>query len=255
MGYLGVLSILLTSTLCYTTAYHPDECNYSDTYYNIFKIGKHNCDCQAKSAGQLKFDQGKVLVCDGHEWKSLQYEEEYGSRKNPGFSCEDIKASANQAANGVYWITLSDSKVAFPVYCDMAAGGWTMVFKAVSGVDKRVFDTYNSAHTSSEKVIAALDITNKHRDHYKNRIVLNWEDFGASEARVIVFKDGNPVKELKFNTQGSDKLNWFSFSRLVHSPGLTLNPSRRMCSLSQDCTIVTSSLTGTTEAVPLMPDG
>ncbi|KAJ7327798.1 Saccharopine dehydrogenase [Desmophyllum pertusum] len=222
MGYLGVLSILLTSTLCYTTAYQrdPDECNYRDKYCrNIYKIDNHNCDCQAESAGQLKFDQGKVLVCDGREWKSLQYEEKYGSRKNPGFSCEDIMAnSANQAANGVYWIALNDTREAFPVYCDMAAGGWTMVFKAVSGVDRKVFDTYNSAHTSSEEVIAALDITDEHHDHYKNRIVLNWEDFGASEARVVVFKEGHPAMELKFNTAGSDKLNWFSLPRLVDSP-------------------------------------
>ena len=138
MGYLGVLSILLTSTLCYTTAYQrdPDECNYRDKYCrNIYKIDNHNCDCQAESAGQLKFDQGKVLVCDGHEWKSLRYEEKYGSRKNPGFSCEDIMAnSANQAANGVYWIALNGkfcSKVkplgdklahtagAYPGFCSM----------------------------------------------------------------------------------------------------------------------------------------
>ena len=64
-----------------------------------------------------------------------------------------------------------------------------MVFKAVSGVDRKVFDTYNSAHTSSEEVIAALDITDEHHDHYKNRIVLNWEDFGASEVINVAIGD------------------------------------------------------------------
>ena len=59
--------------------------------------------------------------------------------------------------------------------------GWTMVFKAVSGVDKKVYPTYVSLRTSSEKNMAALDVTNKHKDHYKNRIVLKWSDFGASE--------------------------------------------------------------------------
>ena len=58
-----------------------------------------------------------------------------------------------------------------------------MVFKAVSGDNKRVFDTYNSPHTSSEDVMAALDVTNKHTFHYKNRIVLNWGKFGPSEVR------------------------------------------------------------------------
>lgn len=63
-----------------------------------------------------------------------------------------------------------------------------MVFKAVTGVDKRVFDTYNSPHTSSEDVMAALDVTNKHPDHYKNRIVLNWGDFGPSEVNKSSLK-------------------------------------------------------------------
>lgn len=63
-----------------------------------------------------------------------------------------------------------------------------MVFKAVTGVDKRVFDTYNSPHTSSEDVMAALDVTSKHPDHYKNRIVLNWGDFGPSEVNKSSLK-------------------------------------------------------------------
>jgi len=105
MGYPSVFSIVLTSILCYTTAYDPSQCDYAETYYNVFKIGQHNCDCQAKSTGQLKFDKGKVLVCDGNRWNALQYE--YGSKNNPGFSCEDIRSrSAKQAANGLYWITL-----------------------------------------------------------------------------------------------------------------------------------------------------
>ena len=60
-----------------------------------------------------------------------------------------------------------------------------MVFKAVSGINKKVYPTYNSPHTSSEKVMAALDVTNNHKDHYKNRIVLNWADFHASEVTGI----------------------------------------------------------------------
>ena len=56
-----------------------------------------------------------------------------------------------------------------------------MVFKAVAGVDKNVYDTYNSHGTSSEDVMSALDVTNKHHDHYKNRIVSKWRDFNPSE--------------------------------------------------------------------------
>ena len=60
-----------------------------------------------------------------------------------------------------------------------------MVFKVVSGVDKRVWQTYNSGDTSAEFVTAALDVTNQHHDHYKNRVVLNWGNFNPSQVRGI----------------------------------------------------------------------
>ena len=61
-----------------------------------------------------------------------------------------------------------------------------MVFKAVSGVDKNVYSTYTSGQTSSEKVFAALEVTNRHFADYKNRIVLKWKDFGASEVLSLI---------------------------------------------------------------------
>ena len=65
--------------------------------------------------------------------------------------------------------------------------GWTMAFKAVSGVNKNVYSTYTSDQTSSEKVFAALEVTNRHFNHYKNRIVLKWQDIGPTEVLHILF--------------------------------------------------------------------
>lgn len=210
MGYLVGLSILLSVSICCMIA---SSFGCGETYHKVI-----NLDCDPSKAGQMKFTTGKIFVCDGKEWKALQYEESsLGSRRYPGFSCKGIKTSLKDAANGIYWITLSDFKNAFPVYCDMAAGGWTMVFKAVSGVDKKVYPTYVSPRTSSEKNMAALDVTNKHKDHYKNRIVLKWSDFGASEARVALYTGGQLVKELNFNAQRTNNLNWFSASKLIDS--------------------------------------
>ena len=62
--------------------------------------------------------------------------------------------------------------------------GWTMVFKAVSGVARDAYEVYNSAFTYSEKAMAALDVTNNYGDHYKNRIILNWNNFGPSEVKL-----------------------------------------------------------------------
>ena len=64
--------------------------------------------------------------------------------------------------------------------------GWTMVFKAVGGVEKDVYEVYKSDQTLSEDEVEALNVTNKYRDHYKNRIVLNWELFDASEVLKTV---------------------------------------------------------------------
>ena len=61
-----------------------------------------------------------------------------------------------------------------------------MVFKAVSGVSaKKVWPTYNSQSASAEFVMEALDVTNNHQDHYKNRIVMNWDNFYPSQVNKI----------------------------------------------------------------------
>ena len=56
-----------------------------------------------------------------------------------------------------------------------------MVFKIVSGVDRKVWELYSSAFSLAEFETAALDVTNQHRDHYKNRVVMNWDNFNASQ--------------------------------------------------------------------------
>ena len=61
-----------------------------------------------------------------------------------------------------------------------------MVFKAVSGVKENVYSTYTSGQTYHEKVLAALDVTNSYLNDYKNRIVLQWKDFGASEVKIFL---------------------------------------------------------------------
>ena len=56
-----------------------------------------------------------------------------------------------------------------------------MIFKVVSGLDRNVWDLYDSPETSAESVTEALDITNQHPNHYKNRIVMNWQTFSPSQ--------------------------------------------------------------------------
>lgn len=56
-----------------------------------------------------------------------------------------------------------------------------MVYKVVAGLDQNAHDAYKSDQMLSEKEKNALNVTNEHKNHYKNRIILNWETYGASE--------------------------------------------------------------------------
>jgi len=206
----------------------------------IYKLGDASCACdRAEHAGALKYANGKVYVCLGSEWKSLQFQESYvyGTENNPGYSCKDILDKAGQQlSDGVFWIHLRGNQTAFPVYCDMAAGGWTMLFKVVSGVDRKVWELYSSANTSAEFTTAALDVTNQHSDHYKNRVVMNWENFNPTEARVSLYEGGSSKKELIFNASGTNNLNWFSAEKLTTSPWTDINTEpRNFFSVQGDC--------------------
>ncbi len=75
------------------------------------------------------------------------------------------------------------SSFALPLFCHSL--GYTMIFKAVTGANQVAQDAYKSADTYAEFEMEALDVTNQYPNDYKNRIVLNWGAFGASEVRKI----------------------------------------------------------------------
>lgn len=81
-----------------------------------------------------------------------------------------------------------------------------------------MYEAYKSAETYAENETAALTVTNQYPNHYKNRIVLNWCKFGASEARVVLYEGVHPVKELRFDAKGSDNTHWFQFDKLTEKP-------------------------------------
>ena len=76
------------------------------------KAQQHECSCLPKRAGQLKYENGELLVCTGSEWEALQYKLPEGSISNPGYSCKDIKDNnPSQTQNGVYWIALEGKMI------------------------------------------------------------------------------------------------------------------------------------------------
>ena len=64
-----------------------------------------------------------------------------------------------------------------------------MVFKVVGGVAPEDVDNlWASTDTVSENMNAALDVTTAHQEHYKNRIIQNWEAFNPREVCLYSYK-------------------------------------------------------------------
>lgn len=216
MARLTVLALVCFSILCLSSAGGKKGCKKPKRIRPVF-LKESNCECGAKITGRMKQQDGEIFFCDGSEWKALAFETKLlGSKENPGSSCGDIKTNEpRQNTNGVYWISSTKGGETVPVYCDMEAGGWTMVFKILNNAQDDAYTVYTSGGTYAETEIAALDVTNFYSGVYKNEIVINWNDFGPTEARVALFKGGSVVKEMMFDATGSDKLSWFSRDKLT----------------------------------------
>lgn len=59
--------------------------------------------------------------------------------------------------------------------------GWTMVFKAVSGVGSDVYQLWSASNGSFEEKIEALNVNSSFRNHYKNRLVNRWQTVAPKE--------------------------------------------------------------------------
>ncbi|XP_015747573.1 PREDICTED: uncharacterized protein LOC107327342 isoform X2 [Acropora digitifera] len=149
-----------------------------------------------KHAGALKFVDGKLMVCLGDRWAEVNPKVDddayaYGTEFNPGESCKDLKNKlGGSPSDGVYWIKLPSAEKGFPVYCDMKGGGWTLVFKLISGIPEvHLRHSYNGAVPSAEFVEEALSLTNDFKGHYKNRLGIPryWHDFSMEKLKIGLY--------------------------------------------------------------------
>ncbi|XP_029197170.1 uncharacterized protein LOC114962378 isoform X1 [Acropora millepora] len=188
----------------------------------ILKLGKDSCACDREEhVGALKYANNSLYVCLGDKWSAIRLKKlyPYGTENNPGLSCKDIrdKSAEKHLSDGVYWLRNEGFALTsrFPVYCDMASGGWTMVFKVVSGADGNVtaMQMYDSEDTTEEFTFSAQNDINI----YMNRLASSvfWDS--PYQVRVSVYENGSAVKELFFRGTGSDRYNWFSATRLITS--------------------------------------
>ncbi|XP_078381758.1 uncharacterized protein LOC144664478 isoform X1 [Oculina patagonica] len=121
--------------------------------------------------------------------------------------------------SGVYEIKENLTEM-FNVYCDQSSkgGGWTMVFKLVSGVSADVYQLWSSEDSLNENNAEALNVISSLREHYKNRFVQNWQTVNPKEVRVALYTNGSEVLSLFFDSVDADKENWFSKYRLTQAP-------------------------------------
>lgn len=63
--------------------------------------------------------------------------------------------------------------------------GWTMVFKLVSGVSAGIYKLWSSANSLNENKTEALNINSSLKEHYKNRLVQNWQTAHPKEVRNV----------------------------------------------------------------------
>ncbi|XP_028403779.1 uncharacterized protein LOC114526389 [Dendronephthya gigantea] len=154
-------------------------------------------------------------------WTFFQTITLYGSKENPGRSCEDIlmKRCRDDISDGVYWITVGTNiDQPFPVYCDMENGGWTLVFKTIAGESEVIGNIWKDSLTYEESSLEALNKRNSFKKYYKNRILQNWTMFNPIEVRMVLYSQTKEQVVLKFNASGTSKMDWFRVHRLQHSP-------------------------------------
>ncbi|XP_029197146.2 uncharacterized protein LOC114962351 isoform X2 [Acropora millepora] len=242
MKRLSLLSVFVFLTKFVSGQICVDETlDCTDTVSSIFKIGKDSCACDSdQHAGALKFVDGQLRVCLGNRWAKAQWKPKvddayiYGTEFYPGKSCKNIRENiTGPLADGIYWIKSFSADKAFPVYCDMKDGGWTLVFKLFSGIaEVDVWSAYVSELPMAEFVEEAISLTNDYKGHYKNRLGIRryWYDFNMKKVKLALYSSRGTLllkPPLIFKVTKASQLTYF-FRRenLLESPWEDLNENK-----------------------------
>lgn len=80
------------------------------------------------------------------------------------------------------WASLHNEKLR--VMC--LPTGWTMVFKLVAGVSADISRLWSSDDPLNENNAEVLNTTSTPKEHYKNRMIRNWNTLGLKEVRKFL---------------------------------------------------------------------
>ncbi|XP_048771877.2 uncharacterized protein LOC125677747 [Ostrea edulis] len=110
---------------------------------------------------------------------------------------------------------------------------WQLVFHAVKGNGKDVRDAWNARSPSvcspDNGCLSPgfkLDNWRDNMKHLRSPLIDQWESLRIQKIRVVLGRNGKTLAFLEFDGSGSNKLNWFSKSRLLHSSWSDLKTSR-----------------------------
>lgn len=113
----------------------------------------------------------------------------------------------------------------------LLCSGWTLVFKAVTGVNSIPANLWFASFSTNEDELRALHPSNNFKQNYKNRIVLKWHSFAPSEVSFrklfLVFHSLGRIFEINNLCARNDKpfscSIEFSFHRWFQCCGIIYN--------------------------------
>ncbi|MEY3015377.1 MAG: hypothetical protein RIT45_4112 [Pseudomonadota bacterium] len=126
------------------------------------RVGNDTIACTPATAGTIRWNGTSFQGCNGFKFFDIKLYVGPGSKAAPaGATCAEIKKTAADALDGVYWIDPDggDTANAFQAYCDMTSfgGGWTLVLNLDTndGSQRHYFDNTFWTGTGTAGAITA----------------------------------------------------------------------------------------------------
>nr|XP_034313053.1 uncharacterized protein LOC105330311 [Crassostrea gigas] len=96
---------------------------------------------------------------------------------------------------------------------------WCMelVFKVVTGGPFGVYDLFVKNGTHNTDNLAAQQLTNQVKEHYKSDVLDDIHSNGVTKIKVAYYSGGVEAQYFVFDAVGATKTGWFSRNRLLES--------------------------------------
>ncbi|PFX16194.1 hypothetical protein AWC38_SpisGene19540 [Stylophora pistillata] len=168
----------------------PDHQKYEYKCACVRIVKGNHCDEFYKSCAELRdvgvSESGIYTIQDQHNGSVFYVYCDQEHWEGVYKSCAELR-DVGVSESGIYTIQDQHNGSVFYVYCDQEhrEGGWTMVFKAVSGIGSDVYHLWSASDALFEKQIESLNLNSSFKNHYKNRLVNKWQTFGPKKKMLV----------------------------------------------------------------------